>query len=80
VTLPIVSDPFSRLGDEIAGDTPDQIALNLLAVCKISRGRPLLHEPPNLHTIFAEYTLSDDARAALRTADEAFRTSPRNFQ
>ena len=42
--LPVIVDPFGRFGDEIAGDAPSQIALNLAAATRIAlsfRCKPL---------------------------------------
>lgn len=42
--LPVIVDPFGRFGDEIAGGTPSEIALNLWAATRIAlafRCKPL---------------------------------------
>ena len=69
--LPVIIDPFSRLGDEIAGDTADQIALNVLAVVRTSRRHRalLLHPPPDLRAAFKGHKLTAQSRAALRQAE-----------
>lgn len=75
--LPIVSDPFSRLGDEIAGATPDEIALNLGASVRISlRYRaPLQHEAPDLRKLFRGTKLTEPAKESLRFAERTFETA-----
>lgn len=35
-SLPVIVEPFSRLGDEIAGDSASEIALNLAAATRLS--------------------------------------------
>ena len=49
-SLPVIIDPLSRIGDEVAGETPDEIALNVLRVVQLSlRLRAtLVHTPPDL--------------------------------
>jgi len=68
--LPAIIDPFSRLGDEVAGETADEIALNVLRVVQLSmRLRAILvHTPPDLGALFERHTLSSEARDAVRRA------------
>jgi hypothetical protein len=76
-SLPIIIDPFSRSGDEVAGNTPDEIALNLWACVSISRRyRQALHRsPPNLEELFRGYQLSSEAKAAIRKTETVFASS-----
>lgn len=66
--LPVVIEPFSTFGDEIAGATPDEVALNLAAATRTSLAwrckprRPL----PDVWTLFAGHQLTYEARQALR--------------
>jgi hypothetical protein len=76
--LPVVIDPFSRTGDEVAGETPDEIALNLGRALSFNRAGALLqHEPPNLRQLFKGCALSEPAKEALRKADAAFSDAAR---
>jgi hypothetical protein len=73
--LPIVIDPFSMLGNEVAGDTPDELASNLEYCCKISRiyRQSLQHDPPDLRKLFRGIKLSEPAKKSLRFADQTFK-------
>lgn len=77
--LPVIIDPFSRLGDEVAGDTADEIALNVLRVVELSlRLRAtIVRAPLDLCQLFDRYTLSPQARAALDRAETVLRSISR---
>jgi len=72
--LPVVVDPYSRSGDEVAGGGANEIALNLWMCVSISRRhRQALHRPPpNLLKLFRGHDLSAEARAALRKTEAVF--------
>jgi hypothetical protein len=79
MNLPVVIDPFSQFGSEVAGDTAEQRALNLWEAIKIdrqfSRQLTLHSEPQDLRKLFRGQTLSDAARDALRQSDAAIRAA-----
>jgi hypothetical protein len=81
VSLPVLYDPFSRLGDEIAGTTPDELVINFAHVCRLGRQMPrgavLHHEPPNLRRLFHAFSLGTEARLALAEAQEILRAAQR---
>lgn len=68
----VVIDPFSRSGDQVAGETADQVALNLWECVAISRKyRQALSRPaPDLREIFKGYALSRAAQSALRKSEQ----------
>jgi hypothetical protein len=79
MALPSIIDPFSKLEDEIAGATANEIAANLAESVQLSRRwrLPLLHRAPDLASIFRGETLSAAAKAALRAAAKAFQSTKR---
>ena len=63
---PTILCPLSRTGDEIAGETPDEVALNLHAATVISRRfrcKPV-RPCPDLREVFRGCDLSPEAVAA----------------
>lgn len=70
MNLPVIIDPFSTFGDEIAGETPNQIALNLAEGTRISLSwhRKPVRECPDLRAAFhgLKASLSPEAKLALQ--------------
>jgi hypothetical protein len=75
--LPSLYDPWSRLGDEIAGETADELALNFARVCHLSRFKPLQHEAPEVRRLFRNFSLGIPAQRALDEAEEILRAVQR---
>jgi hypothetical protein len=75
-----VIDPFSRSGDEVAGVTANEIALNLRRCVAISRQyrQPLQRRAPDLRKLFRGHTLSVEAKKALRECESAFASAAKS--
>ena len=72
--LPVIICPLSFFGDEVAGDTADQVALNLLAGTSIAlswRATPR-RELPDLRAAFKGQRLSPEAKAACRAVEAIY--------
>ena len=83
-SLPVIVDPFSRFGDEIAGETPDEIALNLAGATRVAlffRCKPLRPcVSPWQHFQGCKADLSPEATAAvIFTAEVYLRFAGRRF-
>ena len=66
--LPVIIEPFSTFGDEVAGETPDEVALNLAACTRTSLfwRCKLRRDCPDLRAAFRGCRLSEDGKNALR--------------
>ena len=72
--LPIIVCPLSFFGDEIAGNTADELARNLAAGTRVAlawRGR-LRRECPDLRAAFRGQVLSAEAEHNLRETEETY--------
>ena len=72
---PVIVCPLSRNRDEIAGDTPDEVAINLHQATLISlrfRCKPL-RKLPDVRSIFRPYNLSPEARTAVEKVAAIYR-------
>ena len=71
---PVIICPFSAFDDEIAGNTPDEIALNLAAGTKVAlkwRRRPR-RKCPDLLAAFSGCKLSPEAKDACRWVQSVY--------
>lgn len=71
---PVIICPFSAFGDEIAGETPDEVALNLAAGTRIALfwGCELRRACPDLLALFAGCKLSAEAKQACRWVQSVY--------
>ena len=75
VVLPVIIEPFSTFGDEVAGNTAEEIALNLAAATRTSlawRCKPR-RPVPDLREVFRGCRLSPVAEHELREVDAVYR-------
>lgn len=64
---PVIIDPFSYFGDEIAGSTPEEVAQNLIIGTRIAlKWRAGANRPcPDLRELFRGCVLSSESKMGL---------------